>query len=280
MDFPVARQRFLQEIRQPDEQISLARAALYIAQEETPDLDPEEYLAALDLMASELRERLPPDTYPMRVIQTINRYLYQDLGFHGNSEDYYDPRNSFLNQVIDRRTGIPITLSLLYLELAGRIQFPMAGIGMPGHFLIQPRFQDSGIYVDAFNQGEVLFQEDCQERLRQIYGPALEFQPEFLDPVSPRAFLMRILTNLKQIYLSRGDIHKGLGVVERMVVLIPSAMTELRDRGILYYQVGRWSEARQDLEEYLDHLPDHYHVSSDIIVIRQLLDRMGGEAQA
>ena len=280
MDFPVARQRFLQEIRQPDDQINLARAALYIAQEDSPELDPDEYLAALDLMASELRERLPEAPYPMRVIQTLNHYLYADLGFHGNAEDYYDPRNSFLNEVIDRRTGIPITLSLVYLELAARIDFPMAGIGMPGHFLVQPRFPDSGIFVDPFNQGEILFLEDCQQRLQQIYGPALEFQAEFLQPVSHRALLMRILTNLKQIYLSRGDMHRGLAVVERMVLLTPSAMTELRDRGLLYYQVGRWSEARQDLEQYLDQLPHHAPVSSDVIVIRQLLERMERETQS
>ncbi len=280
MDLPIPRQRFLQEIRQPDNQINLARAALYIAQEDSPELDPEEYLAALDLMASELRERLPEAPYPMRVIQTLNQYLYEDLGFHGNSEDYYDPRNSFLNEVIDRRTGIPITLSLMYLELAARIDFPMAGIGMPGHFLVQPQFPDSGIFVDAFNQGEILFLEDCQQRLQQLYGPALEFQPEFLQPISHRALIMRILTNLKQIYLSRGDIHQGLAVVERMVLLIPSAMTELRDRGILYYQVGRWLEARQDLEQYLDQLPSHAPVSSDVIVIRQLLERMGRGTQS
>lgn len=274
MELSVARQRFYQEVRQPDARISLAHAALYIAQEENPELDPEEYLAALDVMASELSDRLPPEPYPLRIIKIINQYLYDDLGFHGNTDDYYDPRNSFLNDVIDRRTGIPITLSLVYLELARRIGFSMVGIGMPGHFLIRPDFRDAGIFVDAFHQGEILFPEDCEEKLRQVYGSSLQFQPEFLKPVSSRAFLARLLTNLKHIYLSRGDVDKGLAVVERMVLLTPEAMTELRDRGILYYQVGRWVEAQEDLQDYLNHLPDPSRESADIVLIRQLLERM------
>jgi|AGSF01.1.fsa_nt_gi Uncharacterized conserved protein len=167
MDFPIARQLFYREINQPDSSIDLAKAALYIALEEYQNFEPEEYLNILDGMADELRDRLPAQNYPLRVIQTINRYLYEDLEFAGNDADYYDPRNSFLNQVIDRRTGIPISLSLVYLEVAKRIDFPMVGIGMPGHFLIKPDFEDAGIFVDAFNGGDILFPEDCQGRLSQ-----------------------------------------------------------------------------------------------------------------
>lgn len=134
MNFLPARQRFIQEIQQPETQINLAKTALYIAQEQYPEIEPEEYLNALDTMASEVLERLPQQRYPLRVIQTINHYLYEDLGFRGNQNHYYDPKNSYFNEVIDRRTGIPITLSLVYLELSKRIDFPMVGIGMPGHF--------------------------------------------------------------------------------------------------------------------------------------------------
>jgi regulator of sirC expression with transglutaminase-like and TPR domain len=136
MNYLSARQYFYQEIQQPDGYIDLAKASLFIAQEEYPHLDPEEYLNALDTMAFELQERLPSDRYPMKVIQIINQYLYEDLGFTGNTENYYDPCNSFLNDVIDRRTGIPITLAVIYLEIARRIDFPMVGIGMPGRFLL------------------------------------------------------------------------------------------------------------------------------------------------
>ncbi len=140
MEFTLARQLFYQEINLPEAQIDLGKAALYLAKEEYPELDAEEYLNALDVMAAEIKERLPKETYPLRIIKSINNYLYQDLGFKGNTREYYDPRNSFLNQAIERRTGIPITLALVYLEIAKRIDFPMVGIGMPGHFLIERRF--------------------------------------------------------------------------------------------------------------------------------------------
>lgn len=177
--FPLARQYFYQEVTQPDEQIDLAKAALYIAQEEYPDLHPAEYINALDTMAAEVQTRLPTQQYPLRIVQSINQYLYDDLGFRGNTTDYYDPDNSFLNEVIDRRTGIPITLALVYLEVARRIDFPMVGVGMPGHFLIRPDVPQMEIFVDVFNRGEIMFPEDCQERIRQIYGQPVTLQPEF-----------------------------------------------------------------------------------------------------
>ncbi|HLO52363.1 MAG TPA: tetratricopeptide repeat protein [Kamptonema sp.] len=268
-----ARKLFEEEINQPSHQINLAAAALYIAQEEEPDLKPDEYLSSLDAMADEVDKILPTEFYPLRIIQTLNHYFYQELKLSGNTADYYDPRNSFLNHVIDRRTGIPISLSLFYLEIAQRIGFPMVGIGMPGHFLIRPDFEDAGIYVDAFNQGEILFPEDCQNRLSQIYGKPVELQPSFLAPVSNRQFLGRILSNLKAIYLNQGDKVRSLAASERILLLFPDAIRERRDRGILCYQLGRWQEARFDLEMYLINIPD----AEDAAIIRQLLERMSRE---
>lgn len=270
MNYLQARQRFFQEIQQPEEQIDLAKAALYIAQEEYPEIEPEEYLNALDTMASEILERLPQERYPLRVIQTINHYLYEDLGFRGNQNNYYDAKNSYFNEVINRRTGIPITLSLVYLELCKRIDFPMVGIGMPGHFLIRPEFEDAKIYVDAFNQGEILFPEDCSTRLTQIYQQPIEMQPEFLAAVNPRQFLGRMLMNLKVIYLNEGKIEQALGVIERILLLFPDSVNEKRDRGILYYHQQQWREAQQDLENYLEILP----MAQDAGIIRQILDQM------
>ncbi|NEP45119.1 MAG: tetratricopeptide repeat protein [Okeania sp. SIO2H7] len=270
MNFTLARQLFYREINLPEEQINLDKAALYLAREEYPELDAEEYLNALDVMAAEIKERLPKENYPLRIIKSINNYLYQDLGFKGNTKDYYDPRNSFLNQVIQRRTGIPITLALVYLEVAKRIEFPMVGIGMPGHFLIRPNFEDSDIYVDAFNEGEILFPQDCAERLAQIYGQPVAMRPEFLEPVGPKQFLARMLTNLKVIYVNRGEELKALAAVERILLLFPEAVVERRDRGVLYYQLGRWTEARQDLESYLMEIPD----AGDAGLIRGLLTRI------
>ncbi|MEG4037098.1 SirB1 family protein [Microcoleus sp. S36b_A4] len=270
MDFPIARQLFYQEINQPDGSIDLAKAALYMALEEYPNLEPEEYLNALDTLADEVRDRLPAQNYPLRIIQTINAYLYGELQFAGNDVDYYDPRNSFLNEVIDRRTGIPISLSLVYLEVAKRIDFPMVGIGMPGHFLIRPDFEDAGIFVDAFNGGEILFPEDCQARLSQIYGQPMELQPTFLAPVSRRHLLGRMLGNLKAIYLQQQDAVRVLLAIERILLLFPDALGERRDRGILYYQLGRLVEARHDLELYLRNTPN----APDAARIRQLVDRL------
>lgn len=267
MDFPLARQYFYQEIHQPDEQINLERAALYLSQEEYPHLDVEAYLNALDTMAMEVRERLPQEPYPLRVIQTINRYFYNDLGFTGNTDDYYDPRNSFLNEVIDRRKGIPITLALVYLAIARRLDFPMVGVGMPGHFLIRPMGKDMEIFVDAFHGGEILFLQDCQERLSQIYGRPVELESEFLTAVTARQFLARMLTNLKMIYLNRSDFPRALAAIERILLLFPEAPMELRDRGILFYRLSRWTEARQNLEEYLTLIP----TAEDAPVIRRLL---------
>lgn len=270
MDFPIARQRFYQEIHQPDDQINLAQAALYLAQEEYPDLEVEEYLNALDTMAMEVSERLPSAPYPLRVIQTLNQYLYDDLQFRGNTEQYYDPRNSYLNDVIDRRLGIPITLSLVYLEIADRIAFPMVGVGMPGHFLIRPAVEEMQVFVDPFHQGEVLFPEDCQQRLSEIFNRPVELRPEFLATVSRRQFLMRMLGNLKAIYLSRNEVSRALAVVERMLLLFPDAVAERRDRGLLYYQLRRWAEARLDLASYLEQSP----AAQDATSIRGLLNQI------
>ncbi|MBD2355326.1 SirB1 family protein [Tolypothrix sp. FACHB-123] len=271
MNFSSARQYFYQEIQQPDEHINLVKAALYIAQEEYPHLDPEEYLNAFDTMAAELQERLPETSYPLRIIQSINQYLYADLGFTGNKVDYYDPRNSFLNDVIDRRLGIPITLALVYIEIARQIDFPMVGIGMPGHFLIRPDIAEMEIFVDAFHQGEVLFAQDCEERLSQMFQQPVQLQPEFLAPVSNRQFLARMLTNLKFIYLKKQELEKSLATVERILLLFPGISVELRDRGLIYYQLGHYPQAADDLQTYLTKVPD----AEDSIAIRRLLTELG-----
>ncbi|MGB3401896.1 MAG: transglutaminase-like domain-containing protein [Microcoleaceae cyanobacterium] len=270
MNFSIIRQQFYQEINQPDAQINLDIAALCIAQGEFPQLDPQEYLNALDTMAMEVQERLQGSRYPLKVIQTINQYLFEELGFIGNQDNYYDPWNSYLNQVIERRTGIPITLSIVYLEIAKRIDFPMVGIGMPGHFLIRPDFEESGIYVDAFNQGEVLFSEDCEARLSQVYNQPVQLKPEFLKSVSSRQILARMLTNLKIIYMNLEKFEIAVSIIELILLLFPHTITEKRDRGILYYQLNRWTEARQDLEDYLQQFPN----AQDASVIRQLLARI------
>ena len=267
MDFTSPRQLFAREISKPEAQIDLAQAALYIAQEEYPQMYPGDYLAQLDQMAAVVKKRLPQERYPLRVLQTINQYLYEDLGFTGNTKNYYDPCNSFLNNVLDRRTGIPITLALVYLEIAKRIDFPMVGVGMPGHFLMRPDFADSEIFVDAFHQGEILFPQDCETRLAQIYGKQVSLQPNFVAPVRPRRFLVRMLTNLKVIYLNQQHLYKAFCAVDRTLMVIPNLPMEVRDRGLLQFQLGQWQSALTDLENYLALLPQ----AEDAVAIGQLV---------
>lgn len=269
MQFSTSRQYLCQLLRQ-ESPFSLAEAALYIALEEYPSLEISAYLQRLDTMADEVSQHLPSNPYPLKVLQAINRYLFEDLGFKGNEQDYYDPRNSFLNEVLDRRTGIPITLSLVYLEIASRIGFPMTGINFPGHFLIRPEQDGMEIWIDPFHQGDILFPEDCQNRLEAIYQKSVPLRPEFFEVISPRQFLVRMLNNLKHIYLKQGDLEKCLAASERILLVDPAAAMERRDRGVLYYQLGRWVEARQDLETYLEESSP----SQDRSLIAQLLDRI------
>ena len=269
MQFSGPRQQLYHLVHQSPN-FDLATAALYIAQEDYPDLNVAEYLNVLDTMADEVRERLPQPAYPLRVMQVINQYLYEDLGFTGNTENYYDPCNSFLNQVLERRTGIPITLALVYLEIARRLDFPMVGVNFPGHFLIRPDRDDMDIHVDPFSGGEILFEQDCQNRLARIYGHPIPLSPQFVQAVTPRQLIVRLLTNLKHIYLSQRQVQLCLATCERILLVDPNQNSELRDRGFLYFQLNRWTEARQDLEDYLATDPR----DQDKALIYQLLHQM------
>jgi regulator of sirC expression with transglutaminase-like and TPR domain len=197
---------FITAVKKDDDQINLAQAALYIAKNQYPDLDINKFLTILDTMAAELKLKLPESSYPLKIIQTINNYLFNQLGFVGNTENYYDPRNSFLNDVLNRRMGIPISLSVIYLEIAQRINFPMVGVGMPGHFIIRPDVEDIGIFIDVFNQGEILFPQDCLVRIKEIYQqPIMELPPTALAPVSKKQILIRMLNNLQMVYLDQAN---------------------------------------------------------------------------
>lgn len=247
--------------------IDLARAALYLAEVEYPEIDIDIQIQRLDRMAATIADRLPTSRYPMKVITTINDYLFTDLGYSGNQTDYYDPRNSYLNDLLDRRTGIPITLCVLYLEIAKRLDFPMVGIGMPGHFIIRPAIDDMDLYVDPFHQGEILFTADCQTRLSQVYGRPVELKPEMLAPVSTLQILYRMLTNLKMVYLRLEQFEQALAMVDRLLLLNPGNIHEIRDRGLILYELARWSESVIDLEAYLKESP----MDTDSRTIGQLL---------
>jgi len=273
MSSAIARQLFAQEINQLDEQICLERAALYIAMEEYPELDVDAYMNGLDTMAADVVEQLPNELYPLKVLRTINSYLFEDLGFTGNRAEYYDPRNSFLNDVIDRRTGIPITLSLVYLAIAERVGFPMIGVNMPGHFLIRPAVDEMEVFVDPFHQGEILFSQDCEELLVKVFDRKVELRPEYVESVGNRQFLGRMLTNLKVIYINQKAFTKALGALDRILLLFPDMPLEIRDRGVLNYRLNRYNASRQDFEHYLAIVPD----AEDAPLIQEILDDLPEE---
>jgi regulator of sirC expression with transglutaminase-like and TPR domain len=240
---------FSQEVERPDAEINLARAALSFVLDEYPDLQVDKYLGLLDIMAQDIQSKLPLSPYPLKVIQTINNYLFEHLGFQGNQQKYYDARNSFLNEVIDRGLGIPISLSVIYLE-------------------IRPDFEDVGIFVDPFNRGEILFEQDCVERINQLYNQQIKPEPHFFDPVTNQQIIVRLLTNLKFLYLKQKSLEKALKFVNLILLVLPNHPLEVRDRGLVYYQLEVWEEASKDLEFYLALLP----LAEDADVIRELLE--------
>lgn len=248
-----------------EDDIDLTRAALMIARTERPDLDVEQYAARMDELASRV-EPLISDLHPQGTIAALNRVLFDDLGMRGNREDYYDPRNSFLNDVLDRRLGIPITLSVVYMEVARRVGFSLAGVGMPGHFLLKHFGGDGEILIDCFNCGDILSRQDCQSRLNEIYSGQMTLRPEFLHPIGRRQILTRMLNNLKTVYLSTRNFRKALPIADLILVIYPRSSEDVKQRALLRYSLALHKLAAEDLEEYLQISP----TASDADEIRQM----------
>jgi regulator of sirC expression with transglutaminase-like and TPR domain len=249
-----ARKRFAALASGPDERIDLAEAALLIAQEEYPSLEIDAYLRRLDELAVAAAGEVRPGLAPTEQIARLNHFLFVQCGFTGNSDDYYDPRNSFLNDVIDRRTGIPITLSVVYSEVAQRLDLPVYGVSFPGHFLVK-YVGDQEIIIDAFF-GTVISTDECAQRLRGIYGDDAQLDQRLLRPATVHAILARMLSNLKQVYVQQSDFVRALACVDRILLLAPETPRELRDRGIIYQRLECFAAALQDFERYLRLAPD------------------------
>lgn len=239
-----------------DDQIDLARAALAIAQDEYPGLAVDDYLARLDRLASVVRDRSAGEYTPYRLIAALNHVLFSQEGYHGNRDDYYNPKNSFLNDVIESRNGIPITLSVLYMEVARRAGLRLCGVGFPGQFLVKYSGEEGEIVIDPFDKGEVRTVEELQEMLDRLYAGKVAYQPDFVAPVSNREILQRMLNNLKTIYLRRKDFLRALSAAERLLILDPTSAPEIRDRGLLYHKLDCPQQALEDLETYLRLVPD------------------------
>ena len=240
----------------PDAAIPLAEAALIMACEEYPQLELSPYLDMLDRIAETAMQKRNVSESPLDTVENINAVLFETYGFRGNSDDYYDPRNSFFNDVLERRLGIPITLSVLYVEVSRRLDFPIVGVGMPGHFLVKYSDRSEEFFVDPYNRGEILTRDDCRTRLQERYGDAIEFNDRILARATNKQVLWRMLNNLKDIYLKGHAIDKCLSIVDMMLMVDSEDLNQFRDRGLLRLQLRQFDGAGRDLEHYLQHSPN------------------------
>jgi regulator of sirC expression with transglutaminase-like and TPR domain len=266
---PPARVQFAAMTTEAEESLDLAATALLIAAEEYPQLSPAPYLDELDRLAERVRQHLGEETAPLLVLQEMSRVLFREERFRGNAEAYHDPRNSFLNDVLDRRVGIPISLSLVCLEVGWRLGLPLQGVGFPGHFLIRYEGEVIRVLLDPFEEGRLRFEDEAQTLLDRVYGGLVRLQPEFLESTGKKDMLARLLKNLKAIYLNAGEDAKALAAIERILLLRPVAV-ELRDRGMLLARAGRAAEAVADLEEYLTRTPD----ATDARRVRNMIEQL------
>lgn len=231
--------------------MDLARSALLVACEEYPQLCVDLYLARLDQVAEEVKDRLANETAPLVVLDEVIRTLYGRRRLSGNRDAYYDPRNSFLNDVLDRGVGIPLTLAIVILEVGWRLDLPLEGVNFPGHFLVRYTGSEVRLLIDPFDGGRIRFEDEAQQLLDQGYGGMVAMRSAFLRPASRRDMLTRLLTNLKGIYTRIGDDRRALAVVERLLMIRPTAPPESRSRGMLLARLGRHEEAVRQLEAYL-----------------------------
>jgi regulator of sirC expression with transglutaminase-like and TPR domain len=266
--------RFSNLVSHGDGEIELARACLQIAEDAYPGLDVDGYVGEITRFAGRLRTRLAPGAAAEDRILALNEFLFDDLGFSGNADNYYDPRNSYLNEVIDRRRGIPITLSVLYMEIGRRIELPLEGVSFPGHFLVRLPMRGGTLVLDPFSGGKPQSEGDLRERLQRVIprvvgSDAGDNAPraaaaaaadlplnQFLEPASNRQILARLLRNLKGVYREKDDPNRLLQVLNRMVLVAPDAVGELRDRGYLYQRLECWRPALKDLSDYLEREPN------------------------
>ena len=255
---------FTQLLAGGDERIELARACLLIAEDAYPGLDVEGYVNEVARLALRLRARLSRTAGAEEKVVELNQFLFDELGYTGNAEEYYDPRNSYLNEVIDRRTGIPITLSVLYMELGRKIGLPLEGVSFPGHFLVRVRMRGGMLVLDPFAGGEPQTEDELRARLERVIprdvtgGVPVRDLPleQFLEPATNRQILARLLRNLKGIYRQAEMPERMLDVLNRALVVSPDSTSDLRDRGVVYEQLQAYRAALRDLTDYVAREPD------------------------
>jgi regulator of sirC expression with transglutaminase-like and TPR domain len=257
----------------PEARLDLA--ALEIASIETPDLDPQPYLAILDRMASGIASRLPAPAAGREFVSAANRYFFDELGFQGNEINYNDPRNSCLNYVLDRRTGIPIALSAVYIEVARRLGRPVSGIGLPGHFIVEYNDGEFAAYIDPFHSGRLLTADDCRQLARERTGS--DADATALAPVGTRYILVRMLNNMRSAYFRGKQLEKMVAVTDLLLEGFPENAGYYKARGFARLQMRQFRGAQSDLEMYLKYAPDaedRPQVTEQLGAIHRWLGRM------
>ena len=259
-----------------NDQIDLAKGTLLIAKDAYADLDIEVYLQQLNQMAEELQSQIGEEADTSDQINHLNRYLFETQGFAGSSQEhYYDARNSYLNEVLERKIGIPITLSVVYMEIGKRIGLPLVGVGFPGHFIIKHR--DLETAIDPFEKGQILSDKDLSERLMQIFREPVPMHPRFLQAVTNKEILARMLRNLRQIHFREGEHQKAVSAAERITWLAPQSAQDYRDLGYLYYQVNAYGKSLASFNTYLrlsEEPPDQEEISRNIRVLTQQIAKL------
>jgi regulator of sirC expression with transglutaminase-like and TPR domain len=249
--------RFSRLAQAEDGEVRLAEAALWIAADEYPGLDLPLWLGRLDALGAAAARRITPAMDAGATLRVLNELLFEEQGFRGNRENYYDHRNSFLNDVLERRVGIPITLAVVYLEVAAAAGVTARGVGLPGHFVVRLDRHGRQRLLDPFHEGRELSTDDCRALVRQARGgDDVAFDPAWLEPVTTRQIVSRMLANLKAIYLAQGDWIRALRTVERRLAVEPESPGGLRDRGAIRARMGDPHAAIRDWEAYLAATPE------------------------
>lgn len=271
----VARQRFRELAAAPDEQIDLTEAALVIALEEYPALAVDEYLGRIDRWSEAIRQRIEGSRDVERIVEEINRFLFEQEGFHGDADDYFDPRNAFLNEVLDRHAGLPIALSVVYIEISRRLGVPMTGVSLPGRFLVKVSGAWGDLLLDPFDEGRVLSTFECQQIMNAVFGGGVQLREHHLRSVSRKAILGKMLAHLKSVYMSRHDLERAASSIDRLLILDDRDGYELRDRGVVAMELHRYDEAIEYLERYLalvPHAEDRRAIKDQLDWLRAWLD--------
>ncbi|HKB38497.1 MAG TPA: transglutaminase-like domain-containing protein [Gemmataceae bacterium] len=257
--------------RNPTATLDMAEVALCLAREEYPTVDVEGYLSELAAMAHDVQPRLKGGL-SVRV-QALCRYLFHEMGFRGNTQAYYDPRNSYFNEVLDRRTGIPLTLSIVAIAVGRRAGLVVEGVGLPGHFIAKAVEGSREVLFDPFHEGRLLAPRECEQLVEQVTGSSFEATPAALVAAPLQLIVVRLLTNLKAIYLRTSDFVRAMRVIERLRQLLPDDPLQQRDLGATLLHAGRPGQAVDHLEAYLKAVPD----AEDEEAVRQLLRKAQGE---